>query len=165
MSGEVEARSAQAEEALERLGLELPPVMAARASYVPVARAGETAYVSGQLAFDAEGRLSQTGRLGAELGVEEGQRCAERCALQLLAQLDAVAGGLGAVAAVLKLQVYVASAPEFAEQHLVADGASDLLCAVLGPGAAHARAAIGVAALPLGSPVELDAVVALRPSA
>jgi enamine deaminase RidA (YjgF/YER057c/UK114 family) len=148
---------------LGRLGLVLPPVYTPDASYRPVVREGRVAYVSGQLARGADGTVAAHGRLGDELTVEAGQACARLCALNLLAQLRAELGSLERVRGILKLHVYVASTPDFAEQHVVANGASDLLAAVLGAAGPHARSALGVASLPLGSPVEIDAIVEIHP--
>jgi enamine deaminase RidA (YjgF/YER057c/UK114 family) len=153
--------TAYVEQELARLGLELPPPLQPNASYVPVTRHGNVLYVSGQLAFDNAGSLPVTGRLGASVDVDCGRECAQRCALHLLAQLNAAVGDLGLITKILKLHVYVASTPEFAEHHLVANGASDLLCDLLGSAGPHARSAFGVANLPFDSPVEVDAIVAV----
>jgi enamine deaminase RidA (YjgF/YER057c/UK114 family) len=146
-------------ENLERLGLILPPAQRPDASYRPLTRQGQTVYVSGQLPRAANGIVELRGRLGADVTLEQGQACARLCALHLLAQLQAELGSLERVQRILKLHVYVASTPEFAEQHLVANAASDLLGEVLVPSVAHARTSLGVASLPHGSPVEVDAVV------
>jgi enamine deaminase RidA (YjgF/YER057c/UK114 family) len=149
--------------ALERLGLTLPPAPQMAAPFVPVTQLGDLLHVSGQLPFDDDGTLPVQGRLAGEVDLATGERLAARCALQLLARLDGHLGSLDRVARILKLHVLVASAPEFTQQHLVANGASDLLVEVLGPTAGpHARSAFGVAALPFGSPVEIDAVVAVH---
>jgi enamine deaminase RidA (YjgF/YER057c/UK114 family) len=150
---------------LADLGLTLPAPLSPTATYVPATEFGSLLHVAGQLAYDATGSLPVRGRLGAEVDVETGKACAERCALHLLAQLQAQLGSLERVERVLKVHVYVASTPDFFEQHVVANGASDLLASVLGPAAAHARSAFGVASLPFGSPVEVDAVIAVMPSA
>jgi enamine deaminase RidA (YjgF/YER057c/UK114 family) len=119
-------------------------------------------WVSGQVAI-ADGKLLATGILGADVDAETGQRCARQCAANVLERVVDAYGGLDRVARVLKLSVYVASAPGFTEQHVVANGASELLVEVLGEAGRHARVAVGVAALPLGSPVEVEAVILVDP--
>jgi enamine deaminase RidA (YjgF/YER057c/UK114 family) len=119
------------------------------------------AYVSGQVPM-ADGILVAAGALTTEEDVERGRRCARQCAVNVLAQLEAAAGTLDGVEQMVKLTVYVASAPGFTAQPLVADAASELIHEVLGDDGRHARTAIGVAALPLDSPVEIDAVARLR---
>jgi enamine deaminase RidA (YjgF/YER057c/UK114 family) len=144
---------------LAELGYELPTALTPNATYVPTTQAGKTLYVSGQLAFDQNGQVSLTGRLGAELSLEAGQECARRCALSLLAHLRESLGDLGRVEQILKLHVYVAAAPSYSEHHKVANGASDLLGQVLGSAGIGARSAFGVSNLPFDSPVEIDAIV------
>ena len=146
-----------AEERLAELGLELPPVPQPVASYVPVVVAGGLAFVAGQVA-SSEGKLLFEGKLGEALGVEEGMQAARRCALQAMAALRSALGSLGRVQRIVKLTVFVASAPGFAEQHKVANGASDLFGEVFGELGRHARSAVGVAELPLGAPVEVEAI-------
>ena len=146
------------EDRILALGVELPEAVPPVAAFVPTVQTGELVFVSGQIATDAGG-LVASGRLGAELDVAAGQRCARQCALNLLAQLKAALGTLARVRRVVKLTVFVASDPSFAEQHLVANGASDLLNDVFGSAGVHSRSAIGVMALPFGSPVEVEAVV------
>lgn len=151
------------DERLRELGLRLPEAPPAVASFEPVVPSAEVLYTSGQIATAADGRLVATGRLGAEVELELGRRCAEACALNVLAQLNRLPGGLDRVERLVKLTVFVASAPGFNEQHVVANGASDLLLAVLDERGRHARSAIGVAELPLGSPVEVEAIARLHP--
>jgi len=127
-----------------------------------VVSAGRQLWVSGQVAI-ADGKLLATGILGADVDAETGQRCARQCAANVLERVVDAYGGLDRVARVLKLSVYVASAPGFTEQHVVANGASELLVEVLGEAGRHARVAVGVAALPLGSPVEVEAVILVDP--
>lgn len=148
---------------LRELGLRLPEARAAVASFESVVPIGDTVYTSGQIATGADGQLIATGRLGAEVDLELGRRCAETCALNLLAKLDSLPGGLDRLDRVVKLTVFVASAPGFNEQHIVANAASDLLLTVLDDRGRHARSAIGVAELPLGSPVEVEAIARLHP--
>ncbi|MEV0568742.1 RidA family protein [Dactylosporangium sp. NPDC050588] len=123
----------------------------------PVAVVDGLAFVSGQVPFGADGTLVATGRLGAEVDEATGAACARQCAVNLLAALDRAFGGLSGVRLV-RLTVYVAATGAFTRHPAVADGASELLAEVLGPDGAHARSAIGVASLPLGCPVEIEAV-------
>jgi enamine deaminase RidA (YjgF/YER057c/UK114 family) len=146
---------------LAELGIALPAPSAPLASYVPVVAHGGLAHVSGQLPFAEDGSLP-AGLVGADIALAEAQAAARRCAIMILAQLQA-AGLLERVERVVRLGVFVASAPGFREQHKVANGASDLLAEVLGEAGRHARSAVGVAELPLGVPVEVDAILALRP--
>lgn len=144
---------------LADMGLELPQAAAPVASYVPLVALGRTVHVSGQLPF-IEGKLI-SGKLGSDLGVERGKDAARACALMLLAQLEQE-DLLERVMRVVKLNVFVASSPEFTDQPKVANGASDLMVELFGDGGKHARAAVGVAALPLGAAVEVDGIFALK---
>jgi enamine deaminase RidA (YjgF/YER057c/UK114 family) len=148
---------------LAQLGLTLPEPPAPVAAFVPYTRHGDMVYTSGQIAT-RDGQLVAKGRLGAEVDVAAGQEAARVCALNVLAQLSAAAGSLDHVVSLVKLTVFVASTPDFTQQPQVADGASRLFLDVLGPAGAHARSAIGVSALPLGTPVEVEAVAVVRPS-
>ncbi|MGE5829202.1 MAG: RidA family protein [Micromonosporaceae bacterium] len=148
---------------LAQLGLTLPEPPAPVAAFVPYKRHGDMVYTSGQIAT-RDGQLVAKGRLGAEVDIAAGQEAARACALNVLAQLSAAAGSLDHIVSLVKLTVFVASAPDFTEQPQVADGASRLVLDVLGPAGAHARSAIGVSALPLGTPVEVEAVAVVRPS-
>lgn len=147
--------------ALERLrqyGYELPAAKAPVASYLPIVRTGNLVYVSGQISTGDNGVV--TGRLGDNMNVVQGGNAAELAALNVLAQLVHNAGvDLDAIVRVVKLTVFVASTPEFAEHHLVANGGSNLIVGVLGDRGKHTRAAVGVAALPFGAAVEIEAVV------
>ncbi|WIY54400.1 RidA family protein [Devosia sp. YIM 151766] len=143
---------------LREYGYELPAAKAPVASYVPVTRSGNLIYVSGQISSDTSGVVQ--GRLGDNMNVVQGGNAAELCAVNILAQVVHMAGvPLQDIKQILKLTVLVASDPEFTEQHLVANGASNLLVGVLGDKGKHARAAFGVVALPLGAAVEIDAVI------
>ena len=147
---------------LAALGLTLPTPPAPAAAYAPFAVHGSVAHIAGQLPME-NGALAAKGRLGDDMGVAEGAAAARICAINVIAQIKAACGGdLERVARVLKLNVFVASAPDFTDQPLVANGASELMAAVFGEAGVHARAAVGVAALPFGAAVEVDAVVALR---
>jgi enamine deaminase RidA (YjgF/YER057c/UK114 family) len=149
-------------ERLHELGIELPPARGAIASFEPLALVDGYAYVSGQLAAGADGELVATGRVGGEVDLQTAVSCARACALNVLAQLARGPQGLDGIDRLVKLTVFVASAPDFSRQHVVANGASDLLLAVLGGRGRHARSAIGLAALPLGSPVEVECIARMR---
>lgn len=144
---------------LAELGITLPKAAAPVASYVPVVVHGGFAHVSGQLPF-VDGQVVK-GRLGDDVSVEEGQAAARACALMIVAQLEA-AGLLEQVARVVKLGAFINCTPDFTQQPEVANGASDLMEQVFGGAGQHARAAVGVPALPRGAAVEVDAVVALK---
>jgi enamine deaminase RidA (YjgF/YER057c/UK114 family) len=143
---------------LQEAGLELPAAPPAAGAYVQTTQIGDLLYTSGQVAV-LDGGLIATGKVGLEVDLEQATRCAEQCALNVLAQLQNALGDLDAIQRVVKLTVFVASAPGFTQQHLVANGASDLFVRVLGDVGTHCRSAIGVASLPLDSPVEVEAVV------
>jgi enamine deaminase RidA (YjgF/YER057c/UK114 family) len=145
---------------LQELGLVLPPAPKPAASYQPWAQAGELVYTAGQLPV-VGGALPRTGKLGTDLTTEEGAELARTAALNVLAVAAEAFEGLDAVR-VVKLTVFVASVPSFVEQHLVANGASDLLASVLGDAGVHARSAVGVPVLPLDSPVEVEAILTTR---
>jgi len=152
----------EVERRLERAGIELPKPNPPVANYVPVTRSGNQLFVSGQVPFDAAGKPA-TGRLGADVSVELGQAYAAQCATSIIAHLrNALEGDLDKVSRVLKLQVFVNSTPEFGQQPLVANGASDRMVLAFGEAGRHARSAVGVASLPFGVPVEVDAVVEIR---
>jgi enamine deaminase RidA (YjgF/YER057c/UK114 family) len=149
------------EKRLAELGLELPEVVAPLASYVPAARAGAFVYTAGQLPI-AGGELVATGKVGAEVDADRANELARLCALNAIAALRAEVGELSRVRRIVKVVGFVASAPDFTGQPQVVNGASELLGAVLGEAGRHARSAVGVAALPLGSPVEVELVAVLR---
>ncbi|MBD8064701.1 RidA family protein [Devosia sp. PTR5] len=145
-------------EKLREYGYELPAPKAPVASYVPVTRSGNIVYVSGQISSNEQGVVQ--GRLGDNMNVVQGGNAAELAAINVLSQVVHMAGvSLHDIKRVLKLTVLVASAPDFFEQHLVANGASNLIVGILGDKGKHARAAFGVAALPLGAAVEIEAIV------
>lgn len=146
---------------LTELGLELPPVAAPIAAYVPAIRFGETVQTSGQLPLRG-GELVATGLVGAEVTPEAAQDAARVCALNALAAAADVAGGLEALDRVLKVVVFVASADGFTGQPAVANGASLLLGELFGEAGTHARSAVGVAQLPNGAPVEVEVTFSVR---
>lgn len=142
---------------LAELGLELPQAAAPVASYVPAVEAGGLLHISGQLPFK-DGAV-MTGRLGEDKDLAYGQDAARQCALMLVAQMKMALGELHRVKRIVKLGVFVNSAGDFTDQPKVANGASDLMVALFGDAGKHARAAVGVPALPLGAAVEVDAIV------
>ncbi|MEN9708130.1 MAG: hypothetical protein RIQ68_538 [Pseudomonadota bacterium] len=148
-----------AETRLKELGLQLPAPAAALANYVPFTISGQMLIVSGQLAFGADGKLApeHCGKLGAGVSPEAGREAARLCAINLIAQARAATGSLDAIARVLKLGAFVNAAPDFTAIAPVVNGASDLMVDVFGDKGRHARAAVGVAVLPLDSAVEIEA--------
>jgi len=148
--GRIEAR-------LKELGIELPAVSRPLAAYVPAVRTGRYVYVSGQLPV-VDGKPAFTGKVGAEVTPEEGRRAARLAAINALAALAGAVGNLDSVVRIVKVTGYVASAAGFEGQPTVVNGASELLGEVFGEAGRHARAAVGVAELPLGVPVEIELI-------
>lgn len=147
---------------LSDLGLVLPKPAAPVAAYVPTVLANGLLHVSGQLPFREDGSLI-VGRLGESVDVPGGIEAARRCGLMLLAQIGAALDGdFARIERIVKLGVFVSSTPQFTDQPKVANGASELMVAALGDIGRHARSAVGVPVLPLGAPVEIDALVAVR---
>lgn len=146
------------EERLAALGLALPEVAKPVAAYVPAVRTGSHVYTSGQLPF-VGGQLVATGKVGADVTPEQAKELARTCALNALAAVRAEVGELSAVTRVVKVVGFVASSPDFTGQPGVVNGASELLGEVFGDAGVHARSAVGVAALPLDAPVEVEIVV------
>jgi enamine deaminase RidA (YjgF/YER057c/UK114 family) len=146
---------------LAALGLELPEVTAPLAAYVPAVRSGDYVYTSGQLPL-RNGELVATGKVGGEVDPEVASSCAQQCALNALAAAASVVP-LEQVRRVVKLVVYVASAPDFTGQPGVGNGASHLVGEVFGDAGRHARSAVGVAVLPLDAPVEVELVLEVAP--
>lgn len=147
----IEARIAE-------LGLALPAAPAPVANYVPYAISGELLLVSGQISKAADGTVV-SGRLGERLSVADGQQAARLCALNILAQAKAALGSLERIGQVLRLNGFVHATPDFNDHPLVINGASDLMVAVLGDPGRHTRIAVGVAGLPGGCAVEIDAII------
>ena len=140
---------------LAELGIELPAVAAPVAAYVPAVSHGGLVYTSGQLPF-VDGALPAVGKVGAEVSAEDAKVYARTCALNALAAAADAAGGVDRIAGVLRVGGFVASAEGFTGQPGVINGASDVLGEIFGDAGRHARAAVGVAELPLGSPVEVE---------
>ncbi|TCP72778.1 RidA family protein [Sphingomonas sp. PP-CE-1G-424] len=142
---------------LEELGLTLPQAAAPVAAYVPTVLANGMLHISGQLPFK-DGVLVK-GRVGDDVSLEDAQEAAKLCGLMLVAQMKAALGTLGRVERIVKLGVFVNSTVDFTDQAKVANGASELMVALFGDSGKHARSAVGVAVLPLGAAVEIDAIV------
>jgi enamine deaminase RidA (YjgF/YER057c/UK114 family) len=146
------------EERLEELGLSVPEVAKPVAAYVPAVRSGHHVFTSGQLPMRS-GELMYAGKVGAEVSHEEAVEAARQCGLNALAAVRAEVGELSKVTRIVKVVVFVASAPDFTGQPLVANGVSELLGEVFGDIGQHARSAVGVAVLPLDAPVEVELIV------
>lgn len=142
---------------LAQLGIILPPVSKPVAAYVPVKQTGKMVQTSGQLPMIA-GKIVCTGKLGADVTIEEGKEAARLCAINALAALATVNDDLGidAIKNITHVTVYVNSAPNFTDQALVANGASELLQEVFKHSGVHTRSAVGVVSLPLGASVEVE---------
>jgi len=145
------------EQRLAELGEEIPKVTAPLAAYVPTVRTGSYVYVSGQLPW-RDGELMHTGKVGAEVSAEDGAQCARQCALNAIGALKAELGDLSAVKRIVKVVGFVASAPDFTGQPQVINGASELFGEVFGDAGKHARSAVGMAVLPLDTPVEVELI-------
>jgi len=146
------------EDALAKLGHALPEAPAPRANYVPAVRTGSLVFIAGQLPLK-DGQLPYLGRLGESVSIEDAQQAARLCGLNILAVLrNACDGDLDRVRRCVRLGGFVASTVDFLEQPQVVNGASDLIVAAMGDAGKHARTAVGVAQLPRGVPVEVDAI-------
>ena len=146
---------------LAELGISLPEPAAPVAAYVPAIEIGGLLHISGQISFAEDGSLIK-GRLGDDVELDGGIAAARRCGIMLLAQMKAALGSLDRVERVVKLGVFVNSDPAFIDQPKVANGASELMQDVFGEAGRHARSAVGVAVLPLGVAVEVDAIIAVK---
>ena len=149
------------ETALATKGIELPTPAAPVASYLPAVEANGLLHISGQVSM-TDGKLI-TGRLGENMSLEEGQRAAEACALMIAAQIKKAVGSLDRVERIVKLGVFVNSTADYTDHPKVANGCSDMMEVIFGAAGKHARSAVGVASLPLGVAVEVDAIIALKP--
>jgi enamine deaminase RidA (YjgF/YER057c/UK114 family) len=148
------------EERLAALGLTVPEVVPPVAAYVPAVRSGDQVFTSGQLPMRV-GEMLATGKVGAGVTPEEAYACAQQCALNAIAAIKAEVGDLSLVKRIVKVVVFVASTPDFTGQPKVANGASELFGEVFGDAGVHARSAVGVVALPLDAPVEVEVIVSL----
>ena len=148
---------------LAALGLAVPSVAPPVAAYVPAVRSGNLVFTSGQLP-SVDGKLLATGKVGAEVTPEQAADLARQCALNAIAALTTVIDDLDAVVRVVKVVGFVASTPDFTAQPAVINGASNLLGEAFGEAGVHARSAVGVAALPLDAPVEVEITVEIDPT-
>jgi enamine deaminase RidA (YjgF/YER057c/UK114 family) len=146
------------DERLSELGIELPAVATPAGAYVPAVISGNLVFTAGQIPL-VDGKLMAEGKVGAEISPELGREIARRCALNAIAAVKSVIGDLNRVKKVVKVVGFVASVPEFTGQPGVLNGASELLEQVFGEVGIHARSAVGVAALPLNAPVEVELIV------
>ena len=146
------------ESRLAELGLTVPDVVPPVAAYVPAVRTGNYVYTSGQLPM-VGGVMPATGKVGGEVTQEQGKELAQACALNAIAAVKSLIGDLDKVVRVVKVVGFVASVPEFNGQPGVVNGASELLGKAFGEAGVHARSAVGVVALPLDAPVEVEIVV------
>ena len=141
---------------LAELGINLPPVAAPAAAYVPFVQSGNLVFLSGHLA-KKDGKV-WVGQFGKNMNAEEGKAAARAAAIDLMGTLHAAVGDLNRVKRIVKLMSLVNSTADFTEQHLVTNGASELIGEVFGPKGAHARSAFGVAQIPLGACVEIEMI-------
>lgn len=153
MTGSIETR-------LGELGIELPQAAVPAAAYVPVTRSGNTLYISGQIPV-WNGEVRHKGIVGRDVSLEDAQAAARLCALNILAQVKGACGSLDSVRRILKLGGFVACGADYIDQPKVVNGASELMTQVFGDAGRHARFAVGVASLPLGVAVEVEAIVEL----
>ena len=151
MSGTVEKK-------LGELGIVLPTPASPVANYVGFVRTGNLLFVSGQVCFDAQGKLIAKGKLGAGVTIEQGYHAAKGCGVNLLAQVKAAMGDLDKVVRVVRLGGFINSAPDFLDGPKVLNGASDLMVAAFGDKGRHARTTVGVSSLPSDAAVEVDGV-------
>ena len=149
------------QEKLTELGIALPAPTTAMGNYIPSLRIGDLVYLSGVVARDAEGDL-MVGKLGGDCAVEQGYVAARSCGLQILANVEREVGNLDRIVRVVKLTGMVNATPDFTEPPTVVNGCSDVLVEVLGERGRHTRSAFGVATLPGGVAVEVEAVVEIR---
>ena len=159
--GELRDSGHSPEQRLAALGLTLPVVTPPLAAYVPAVRSGNLVYTAGQVPL-VEGQLLATGKVGAQVGAHEAAALARTCALNALAAVVSVTGRLDAIKRIVKVTVFVASAPDFTGQPQVGNGASELLLEVFGEAGQHARSAVGMAVLPLDAPVEVELIAEVR---
>ena len=146
------------EKHLAEMGIVLPTPTTPVANYVPFVRTRNMLICSGQICYDANGKLVAKGKLGAGVSIEEGQRAARACAVNLLAQVKAALRALDKVARVVRLGGFINSAPDFIEGPRVMNGASDLMVEVFADKGRHARTTVGVAALPQDAAVEVEGI-------
>jgi enamine deaminase RidA (YjgF/YER057c/UK114 family) len=147
-------------ERLTAMGVTLPEAAAPAANYVPSIQCNGILYISGQLPMQ-DGKIVVTGTLGAGTEIADGQNAARLCAINILAQAKAALGDLERISQVIRLTGFVNSALDFHDHPVVINGASDLIAEALGTRGKHTRVAVGVASLPFGAAVEIDAMIAI----
>ncbi|HPL54754.1 MAG TPA: RidA family protein [Bacillota bacterium] len=153
---------AKVEERIKQLGFELPEAPKPAAAYVPAVREGMLVFTAGQIPF-INGEVKYHGKVGKDLTVEEGYKAAQVCSLNCLSVIKQIIGDLDNIKQILKVNGYVNSVAEFSQQHLVLNGASELLQKVFDNGVGmHARTAVGVNVLPLEAAVEVEMIVSLK---
>lgn len=146
------------EDRLADMDISLPQASAPAANYVPFVISGNYLYISGQIPMGPDG-IEYIGKLGENASVEDGQAAAKLCALNILAQAKSALGDLENIKRIVKLVAFVNSTPDFVDQPKVVNGASDFMVAAMGEKGSHARSAVGVAALPFGVAVEIEAII------
>ena len=145
---------------VKEMGIQLPPVVKPVAAYVPVVRAGEFLYISGQLPM-VDGELKYTGQMSPDRPESDGYEAAKICAINCLSAIKSITGSLDKVEQIVKLTGFVSSVPEYPKQPQAINGASELLLQIFGEAGAHSRSAVGVSGLPLNALVELEMIVKL----
>ncbi|RAV11759.1 RidA family protein [Paenibacillus contaminans] len=154
---------AQIEKRIQELGIELPPSPVPLHTYIPCNQSGNLLYLSGQVCFlNGQLVLMHEGKLGREVTIEQGQEAARQCILNCLAAMKGYLGDLDRVVKIVKMLAFVSSAPDFNQQPVVINAASDLLIEIFGENGKHARSAIGTNELPLNTPVEIELIVEIR---
>lgn len=146
------------EDRLAEMNITLPNAAAPAANYVPFVISGNHLYISGQIPMGPNS-IEYIGKLGENASIEDGQAAAKLCAINILAQAKSALGDLENIKRLVKLVGFVSSAPDFVDQPKIINGASDFMVAALGDRGAHARSAVGVAALPFGVAVEVEAII------
>lgn len=146
------------EERIKELGIELPVAAAPAAMYIPTKQAGNLLFVSGQIPVK-DGVMQYTGKVGEEKSLEDAQAAARLCAINIVSAIKAQVGDLDKVKSIVKITAFVASKTGFDKQHLVANGASELLFDIFGEKGRHTRSAVSVNQLPLDATVEVEAIV------
>lgn len=149
------------EDKIKELGFELPEAPKALAAYIPSLKINNLVFTAGQIPV-VKGEIKIKGKLGAEISEEEGKKAAEICALNCLSVVKQAAGSLDNVSRIVKLTVFVNSAPGFSDQHKVANGASELIANIFGDAGKHVRSAVGVNELPMNSAVEIEMIAEVK---
>lgn len=149
------------EERIAELGIDLPEAAAPAAMYIPVKQAGNMLFVSGQIPV-VKGELKYTGKAGKDKTLEEAQEAAKVCAINIISAVKGYLGDLDKVKNIVKITCFVASETGFDKQHLVANGASQILFDVFGEAGRHTRSAVSVNQLPLNATVEVEAIIEIE---